>query len=172
MRAAVRALPVGVHSRAELAAWSSLPPLYLRWAMGPGGEEYVVAERRVRVVAYAARRGREVTAIFVRPRDQGRGVGRALVEALCAAAEREGRRMLHVLAARAATGFYAALGFRGARAVGVALPGARSLAVIHMRLSLAARPARRAGGTGSAGRRRARAGAGRTPRPRRSAPGR
>jgi GNAT superfamily N-acetyltransferase len=110
-----------------------MPPLYHRWAMGPGGETYVVAERRERVLGYAARRGAEVTAVFVRPHEQGRGVGRALVRALCAAAARDGERAVHVLAARAAAGFYAALGFRPTGRTRVPLPDGRSLAAIRMR---------------------------------------
>lgn len=138
MRAAIRALPARVHSRAELAAWASLPPLYHRWAMGPGGEGYVVAERRGRILGYAARRRGEVTAVFVRPREQGHGLGRALVRFLCTAAAREGQRSVDVLAAGAAAGFYSALGFRGSGPTRVPLPGGLSLAAVRMRLALRA----------------------------------
>jgi len=136
MRASIRALPPGVHSRAELAAWASLPPLYHRWAMGPGGEAYLVAERRGRILGYAARRGAELTAAFVRPGAQGRGVGRALVEATCAAVARDGHRSVQVLAARAAAGFYAALGFRTGARTRAPLPGGLSLTAVRMRLPL------------------------------------
>ncbi len=59
MRAAVGAIPPRRHRRRELAAWASLPPLYHRWAMGPGGESYLVAERAGRILGYAARRAGE-----------------------------------------------------------------------------------------------------------------
>ena len=51
MRAAIRTLARGTCSPAELAAWSSLPALYHRWAMTAGGEEYVVAEAGGRMSA-------------------------------------------------------------------------------------------------------------------------
>jgi GNAT superfamily N-acetyltransferase len=136
MRASVRALPAGLHASAELAAWASLPPLYHRWAMGPGGESYLLAERREQVLAYAARRGAEVTAVFVRPRAQGKGVGGALVRRLCAAAAREGHRTVRVLAAHGAEQFYATLGFRPGGRTRVPLPGGLSLAAVRMRLQL------------------------------------
>ncbi len=140
MRMAIRTIPAGIQRPGELAAWASLPPLYHRWAMGPGGEGYLVAERQGRIVGYAARRGGELTAAFVRPREQGRGVGRALVEAVCRAAAGEGRRTVHVLAARAAAGFYAAIGFRGSSRVRVPLPGGLSLAARRMALPLRPKP--------------------------------
>ena len=194
MRGAVRALSPGIHPSAALTAWASLPALYHRWAMGPGGEAYLLAVAGPRVLGYGARRAGELTAVFVRPGAQGRGVGRRLVEALCAAAAREGHRSAHVLAARAAVRFYAALGFTGRRAVSVPLPGGRSLAAVAMRLRLGPEPAwhqarrsrtslprprqpevtaaRRAAGRDSGGSRPRRRGAGRTPRRRGSVPDR
>ncbi len=133
MRAAVRALPAVLHPPRALEAWASLPPLYHRWAMGPGGESYLVAERGRRILGYAARRGGEVTAVFVRPGVQRQGVGRALVEAIRASAGRDGHRSLRVLAARAAVGFYAALGFRAVARTRAPLPGGLSLAAVRMR---------------------------------------
>src|SRR5512138_3070476 len=151
MRAAIRALPARHHPPPELAAWASLPPLYHRWAMGPGGESYLLAVRGGRLLGYAARRGAELTAAFVRPGAQGKGVGRALVRAAATAAAREGHRSLHVLAARAAADFYAALGFHAGARVRAPLPGDLSLDAVRMRRALVARtapatPARRAGG--------------------------
>ena len=136
MRAAIRALLPGVHPARALAAWASLPPLYHRWAMGPGGETYLVAARTGRVLGYAALRGDELTAVFVRPRAQGAGVGRALVLAAASRARRGGARSLRVLAARAAIEFYAALGFRGAAPVRVPLPGGLTLDSVRMRRPL------------------------------------
>lgn len=132
MRAAVRAVSPSLHPPAALAAWSSLPALYHRWAMGPGRETYLVAERAGRILGYAALRGPELTAVFVRPRAQGRGVGRALVGALAGRARRAGHRRLRVLAARAAVPFYASLGFRGAARARVPLPGGRALDAVRM----------------------------------------
>jgi putative acetyltransferase len=54
MRAAIRAERGGVYTARQLAAWSSLPALYHRWAMTVGRETYLVAERAGRIVGYAA----------------------------------------------------------------------------------------------------------------------
>ena len=88
MRASIRGLARPFYSPARIAAWSSLPPLYHRWAMTAGGEAYVVAEEGGRVVGYAARRGREVTAVFVLPSRARAGLGAALL----ARVERDARR--------------------------------------------------------------------------------
>jgi GNAT superfamily N-acetyltransferase len=104
--------------------------------MGPGGEDYLVAERGGRVHGYAALRSDELTAAFVRPGAQGQGVGRALVRAAAARARRKGVRLLRVLAARPAAGFYAALGFRGTARARVPLPGGLALAAFRMRLEV------------------------------------
>jgi putative acetyltransferase len=138
MRGAIRAITPGVHRAAELAAWASLPPLYHRWAMGPGGETYLVAERRGRIVGYAALRGHELAAVFVTPRAQGRGVGRALVAHAVRAARRSGAAELVVVAALSAIGFYRTLGFAPSKAVRVPLPERRWLASMRMRLRLPA----------------------------------
>jgi GNAT superfamily N-acetyltransferase len=136
MRAAVRALPPAAITERQRRAWSSLPALYHRWAMGPGDERYLVAERAGRVVGYAALRGPELTAVFVRPREQGRGTGRALVEAAAARARAARVRALTVVAARPAVAFYARLGFRGRRPIRVPLPGDVLLPGIRMALQL------------------------------------
>ena len=136
MRASIRALPAGDLPTRTRAAWASLPALYHRWAMGPGGEVYLVAARAGRLVGYAALRADELTAAFVRPRAQGAGIGRALVAAAAALAGRSGVRRLRVLAARPAVGFYAALGFRGTAAARVPLPGGVALEAVRMRLAL------------------------------------
>ena len=138
MRSAIRAKRSPPHPGRVLAAWASLPPLYHRWAMGPGGESYFLAERGGRVLGYAALRGRELTAAFVRPAAQARGVGRALVAAAARAARRDGQRELSVLSARDAAGFYASLGFRAFGRARLPLPGGLELAAVRMRLRLSA----------------------------------
>ena len=76
--------------------------------MTAGGEVYLVAEERGRLVAYAARRGREVTAVFVRPVRARTGLGATLVARLERGAAREGARSVFVRAAPGAVAFYAA----------------------------------------------------------------
>ena len=142
MRAAVRAVSRTLLPREARAAWSSLPPLYHRWAMGPGGERYLLARRGGRALGFAAWRGEELTALFVRPRAQRRGVGRALVRAVALAARREGRRRLRVQAARGAVPFYRSVGFLRLGPSRVPLPGGPALAVERMRMELLAAPAR------------------------------
>jgi GNAT superfamily N-acetyltransferase len=143
MRAAIRGLARGAGTKRQLAAWSSLPALYHAWAMSAGGESYVVATRGGAVAGYAALRGGEVTAVFVRPGEARRGVGAALLARLEREAARAGRRTLRVVAARSAVPFYAAMGFRGGRAVAVPLPGARLPARLLSKRLGAARGGRR-----------------------------
>ena len=136
MRASIRTLARGALPARQIAAWSSLPPLYHLWAMTAGGERYLVAEQAGRMAGYGALRGGELTAVFVRPREARRGVGTALVSALERAARRGGARTMTVLAAPPALAFYAALGFRGTRAVRVPLPGGVALEARALRKSL------------------------------------
>jgi len=131
-RAAVLAVPPGVHARADLAAWASLPALYDRWAMAAGGETLLAAERGGRVAGFAGLRGGELTALFVAPRHAGRGVGSALVAAVERLARRRGVRRLLAVAAASAAPFYRAHGFAGARAARVPLPGGRRLAAVRL----------------------------------------
>jgi GNAT superfamily N-acetyltransferase len=160
MRSAIRALAPGRHPSRALAAWASLPPLYHRWAMGPGGERYLVALLGGRQLGFAARRGGELTAAFVRPPAQRGGVGRALVEAVARAARREGREQLFVVAALSAVPFYLRLGFCPAGSAAVPLPGGSRLAARRMRLTLSPAPRRpphgRAGPATAGSRRRSR----------------
>jgi predicted N-acetyltransferase YhbS len=144
MRAAIRVLAKGTCTDRQLRAWSSLPALYHAWAMGPGGEAYLVAEDGGRIVGYAARRGREVTAAFVSPGRARAGVGAALLGGLEEASRRAGLRSLFVLAAPGAVPFYEALGYRGGRRVQVPLPGGVHLPARRLakRLTRTARPRR------------------------------
>jgi putative acetyltransferase len=142
MRSAVRGLARGAHAPDEIAAWSSLPPLYHRWAMTAGGERYVVAAVGGRIAGYGARRGKEITALFVRPAAAASGIGSALLARLERDARAEGLASVRADAALGAVGFYAARGFRVGRALRVPLPGGSSLAARVVTKRLAAAPAR------------------------------
>ncbi|HYG67717.1 MAG TPA: GNAT family N-acetyltransferase [Anaeromyxobacteraceae bacterium] len=170
MRASIRSLARGCYPPSRLAAWASLPPLYHRWAMTAGGERYLVATRGDRVVGYAAVHGAELTALFVRPGEARRGTGSALL----ARAERlSGARVLTVKSARSGVDFYRARGFVEKGPALVPLPGGGALEAILLEKRVSrATSARTAGGTGTAGTRRATRAAGRRRSPRRSAPGR
>ena len=137
MREAIRRLARGSCSPRHIAAWSSLPPLYHAWAMTAGGESYVVAERGGQLVGYAARRNREVTAVFVSPSHARSGVGAALLERLERDARRLGARTLRAHAALGAVPFYRARGFGGARRVQVPLFGGLALPALLLRKRLA-----------------------------------
>lgn len=131
MRAAVRAVPSGTYSPRTLAAWASLPALYHAWAMTAGGETVLVAERGRAVVGYAALRGAELTALFVRPSAARRGVASALLARIERLARRRGLARLRVDAALSGVVFYRARGFTGGRTVSVPLPGG-ALAAVRM----------------------------------------
>jgi GNAT superfamily N-acetyltransferase len=130
MAAAVRG-QAGRYPARLLAAWA-VPALYHRWAMGPGGETCLVGEEGGRVLGYAAFRGGEVTALFVRPSAAGRGLGARLLAAAEAAAARGGARRLTLVAARAAAPFYAAHGWRPLGPARSPLPGRLALPAVRM----------------------------------------
>jgi len=143
MRASIRGLSRGPYTPRQLEAWSSLPPLYHAWAMTAGGERYFVAARGGRLVGYAALRGGEVTAAFVRPRFARRGVGVALLARVEREARRRGVRRLVVRAAVSAVAFYEALGFSGSRPIAVPLPDGEALPSRVLAKRLAEREGRR-----------------------------
>jgi ribosomal protein S18 acetylase RimI-like enzyme len=129
MRAAVRGVPAGTYPARTLAAWGALPALYHAWAMTAGGETVLVAERGGAVLGYAALRGAELTALFVRPSAARRGVASALLARVEARARRRGVARLRVDAAKSGVAFYRAQGFTGRRTVRVPLPGGALVAV-------------------------------------------
>jgi GNAT superfamily N-acetyltransferase len=106
-----------------------LPALYHAWAMSAGGETVLVAARGPSLVGYAALRGAELTALFVRPSAARRGVASALLARIEALARRRGVARLRVDAALSGVAFYRARGFRGIRTVAVPLPGGAMIAV-------------------------------------------
>ncbi len=131
MRAAVRGqgdrYPAAVRE-----AWGSLPALYHRWAMTAGGERYLVAARGARLVAYAAWRGGELTALFVRPGEGGHGLGSRLLARLEAEARAGGAGRLTMVAAPGVVAYYAARGWRRGRSVRSPLPGGGALPAVRM----------------------------------------
>lgn len=132
MRASIRGLARAAYGPRQIAAWSSLPPLYHAWAMSAGGETVLVAERRGRILGYAALRGGEVTALFVRPAAARRGVGSSLLARVESGARRRGVARLVLCASRNAVPFYRARGYSGSRPVRVPLPGGASLAAVRL----------------------------------------
>jgi putative acetyltransferase len=159
MRAAIRGLSADSYTRAEVRAWSSLPPVYHRWAMTAGGERYFLAERAGEVVGYAALRDAELTAVFIHPRAARGGVGTALVRRTERAARRSGATRLRVVAALGAISFYARLGFGRRGRARVPLPGGAALDAVRMEKRFDAvdrPPAKGRSAAGSSGRTRVR----------------
>jgi GNAT superfamily N-acetyltransferase len=140
MRASIRRLACGFYSPRQIAAWSSLPPLYHLWAMTAGGEEYLVAEESGRLVGYAARRGREISAVFVERRRARAGVGGALLSRLERNARRGGARIVVTRAALSGAPFYRARGFSGGRRIRVPLPDGGALVALLLWKRLSPRP--------------------------------
>jgi GNAT superfamily N-acetyltransferase len=132
MRAAVLGQR-GRYGAATLAAWGRLPALYHRWAMTAGGERYVVAVSGGRLLGYAAWRGDELTALFVRPAAAGRGLGARLLARVEAEARAAGARRLRLVAARAAAPFYLGRGWRAGAATRCPLPGGGALPARRLR---------------------------------------
>ncbi len=160
-RASVRGLARGAYTERQIALWTRLGPLYYAWALGAGGELAFVAERGGRVVGFAAllaRRRAEVTAVFVRPADAGRGVGSALLARVEAEARRRGIRRLVVKASLNGAPFYRARGYARPRPIRVPLPDGAALDALQLTKAITA--ARTDAGTGSGGSRRARRAAG------------
>jgi N-acetylglutamate synthase-like GNAT family acetyltransferase len=105
--------------------------------MTAGGERYVVAERGARLAGYGARRGGELTALFVRPAAARAGVASRLLARIEREARAAGVRTLVTLASRSGVPFYRARGFEGGRAVRVPLPGGLSLGALRLTKRLA-----------------------------------
>jgi len=134
MRAAIRRLARGAYTPRQIGAWSSLPAIYHAWAMTAGGEEYVVAEEEDgTIVGYAARRRRELTAVFVAPSQARSGIGTRLLRRVEDEARRDGVSSLLVRAALGAVPFYETMGYRGSRRTRVPLPGRAFLTALTMR---------------------------------------
>jgi GNAT superfamily N-acetyltransferase len=111
--------------------------------MVAGGEARVVAVVAGRVLGFAGWRGREVTALFVRPRAGGRGLGAKLLAAAERGGSAGGAPTLTVVAARGAVGFYLAHGWRDRGPAASPLPG--GLRLPARRMTRAARTAAREG---------------------------
>ena len=100
------------YSEAVLAAWLTAPaPDSLRELVANGGG--MVAQEAGRLLAYAVldTATGEVTAVFVDPAAQGRGIGSMLLDALQGAAATSGIKHLFLSASLNAVPFYERAGF-------------------------------------------------------------
>lgn len=118
------------YSEAQTAAWldGRSPDGYLQ-AIAEG-EQFLIAENQSRVIGFSSWREQRICSLFVRPDDQGRGIGKSLLVACVTAISKRGADMVRVNASMNAIGFYESCGFiRVALADsvkhGVAIPYAR-----------------------------------------------
>lgn len=97
----------GVETFFEFLSSDTLHEMFLN-----GEYEMLLATENDRIVgAISLRNGCLLSLLFVREEAQRRGVGRALIQALCGRLQETGRRMLVVKAAPGAVGFYEKCGF-------------------------------------------------------------
>lgn len=97
----------GVETFFEFLSSDRLHEMFLN-----GEYEMLLATKNDRIVgAITLRDGNLLSLLFVRDEVQRRGVGRALIQALCGKLQETGRRMLVVKAAPGAVGFYEKCGF-------------------------------------------------------------
>lgn len=90
-----------------------------------------VAEKGGRVVGFASFLGEELRALFVHPRDAGRGVGSALLAVVERQAARRSLRAIFCLASLNALSFYRARGFRAGEGGSLCF-GNTPIAYVHM----------------------------------------
>ncbi|MDD1014937.1 GNAT family N-acetyltransferase [Pseudomonas sp. TNT2022 ID1025] len=83
------------------------------------------------VVATASLQGNVVRSVFVAPEMQGRGLGRALMQAVEALAQQSGQVLLRIPSSITAQGFYARLGYVQVREV---MEGAERIIVMERAL--------------------------------------
>lgn len=96
-----------------IEAWlqDRTPAGYLR-ARDQGGETFIIAERGGLRAGFASWRGSWLESLFVDPDHQGKGVGRALLNACDEAASRDNRFLSDLNATLNARTFYEAVGFQ------------------------------------------------------------
>ena len=139
-RASVRGLAAGHYEPAVIEAWAPEPitnaqvraveedSSELRWIAEIDGQPCGMAA----LVPDAS----ELRACYVVPSFAGRGVGRALVEAVEHAARAAGLTELHLVASVNAEHFYRAMGFEVARHTEHTLPGGHRMAAVEMQKPL------------------------------------
>ncbi|BAT54367.1 Acetyltransferase, GNAT family [Nostoc sp. NIES-3756] len=110
---AIKALPTTYYTHEELLAWRN-------YREKPDGtsilkhlqlETLWVAAKGDHVLGFASYIVDELIALYVHPRYQGRGIGRALVEHFCEQARQQGLDKVITTASLYAEGFYLRLGF-------------------------------------------------------------
>lgn len=112
--AAIKALPATLYSEEELLAWRN----YLDQPDGANilrsmklKNCWVAVDKNV-IVGFTSYIFDELIALYVHPKHQGQGVGRALVNHFCETASKQGIEKVITTASLYAEGFYRRLGFK------------------------------------------------------------
>jgi GNAT superfamily N-acetyltransferase len=111
--AAIKALPTTFYTHQELLAWRN----YREKPDGASILRYLqletlwVAVKDDNILGFTSFTIDELIALYVHPRSQGRGIGRALVEHFCSQALQQGVDKVITTASLYAEGFYLRLGF-------------------------------------------------------------
>ncbi len=144
--AAIRDVHVGAilglgrnhYTRAELESWAAgLTPQGYARAMDEGGESMEVAQDAAgRIVAFCARKGDEVMAVYVHPDAARRGLGSLLLGRAEAAIAAEGHRIIRIGASLSGRPLYEACGYRVVKEVGWETRGGLVIAACDMEKTL------------------------------------
>ncbi|MBD2347258.1 GNAT family N-acetyltransferase [Anabaena subtropica] len=111
--AAIKALPATFYTRQELLAWRNYrtKPDGSNILKSMKSETFWVAVENDNIVGFTSYIIDELIALYVHPRYQGRGIGKALVEHFCHQATQQGVDKVITSASLYAEGFYLRLGF-------------------------------------------------------------
>ncbi|MCL6751085.1 GNAT family N-acetyltransferase [Nostoc sp. CCCryo 231-06] len=111
--AAIKALPATFYTRKELLAWRNNRDKpdgsYILKSMKM--ETFWVAIERDVVIGFASFIVDELIGLYVHPKYQGKGIGRALIQHFCDEATNQGINKVITTASLYAEGFYLRLGF-------------------------------------------------------------
>jgi putative acetyltransferase len=138
-RAAVLGLTAPEYTADQLAAWLDVSPEDFRAAMLERGELFFVADASGEFIGFAAVRGDEASAVYVRPDAVRRGIGTRLLDAVEREVRARGGGAVTCEASLNAVPFYLANGWvegeRHVRTVrGVELPFVRMTKELRARL--------------------------------------
>lgn len=141
--AAIDALP-GTHYTAETrAAWkAAVTEEAMRQGLAHDATATFVAEGDNRLVGFSTLQVPEVTAVYVHPAAQNRGVGTALLRAVEAGARIRDVQTLTVSASLNAVGFYEAHGYERVGRGTIDLDEDHAIRCVHMEKTLASQSSR------------------------------
>ena len=111
--AAIKALPATFYTQKELLAWRNYrnKPNGSNILKSMKAESFWVAIEGDVVIGFASFIVDELIALYVHPKYQGKGIGRALVQHFCNEATKQGIDKVITTASLYAEGFYLRLGF-------------------------------------------------------------